>query len=56
MKTEIHKQRRDFVARGLASNRKAKQRGKYLTADAVLDGMRKYLVTACNQTVKTDKR
>lgn len=42
----LHKQERDFIARGLASSRKAKQTGKYVAADAVLNRLRKRLATA----------
>jgi hypothetical protein len=53
---EIRKQERDFIARGLASSRKAKQTGKYIAADVMLDGLRKQLATARKQTSKTNKR
>jgi hypothetical protein len=53
---EIRKQERDFIARGLASSRKAKQTGKYVAADVVMDELRKHLATARKQTSKINKR
>lgn len=53
---EIRRQERDFIARGLASSRKAKQTGKYIPADAVLSGLRKHLATARKKAAKTNKR
>lgn len=53
---EIRKQERDFIARGLASSRKAKQTGRYLAADVVLDELRKHLATARKKTTKATKR
>lgn len=53
---EIRKQERDFIARGLASSRKAKQTGKYVAADVVLDKLDKHLAAARKQITKTSKR
>ena len=53
---EVRKQERDFIARGLSSSRKAKQTGKYLAADVVLDRLGKHLATARKKTIKASKR
>lgn len=36
----------DFIARGLASGRRAKQTGKYIAVDVVLDRLCKHLAAA----------
>jgi hypothetical protein len=43
---EVRKQDREFIARGLASSRKAKRTGSYITADAVVSRLRNHLVAA----------
>lgn len=53
---QVRKQERDFIARGLASSRKAKQTRKYLAADLMMDKLGKYLATARMQAVKASKR
>src|SRR5882757_2765982 len=53
---EVRKQERDFIARGLSSSRKAKQTGKYLAADVVLDRLGKHLAAARKRTIKASKR
>lgn len=42
---EVRRQERDFIARGLASSRKAKQTGKYLPAEVVLEQLGKHLAS-----------
>ncbi len=44
---------RDFVARGLVSSRKAKQTGKYIAADVVLERLDKHLATARKRSKDT---
>ena len=43
---ELRKLDREFVARGLASSRKAKRSGRYIPAQRVIDGLRQQLTEA----------
>jgi len=52
---EVRKQERDFIARGLASSRRAKQSGKYVAADEVLSRLGKHLAATRKKTIKASK-
>jgi hypothetical protein len=47
---EIRKLEREFIARGLASSRKAKQTGRYIAAEEVLAKLRGHLTAARKKT------
>lgn len=49
---ELRKLEREFIARGIASSRKAKQNGRYVTAEKALSKLRGHLKTAQRKSTK----
>ena len=50
---ELRKLEGEFVARGIASSRKAKQSGRYVSADKVVSGLRKHLSATRKRSIRT---